>query len=62
MRDLLLVVHPFLTLLVLVATMASTIIAIRVLRTTKHLLRLSEKSNGACEDSKVRGKRRHKQR
>jgi hypothetical protein len=43
MRDLLLVVHPFLTLLVLVAAMASTIIAIRVLRTTKHLLRLSEK-------------------
>jgi hypothetical protein len=43
MRDLLLGVHPFLTLLALVVMMASTIIAIGILRNTRQLLRLSDR-------------------
>ena len=43
MRDLLLEVHPFLTLLVLVVAMAGAIIAHRALRNTRRILRLSER-------------------
>ena len=43
MRDILLEVQPFLTLLVLVVALAGTFFAIRVLQTTSRILRLSER-------------------
>ena len=43
MRDLLLEISPSLTLLVLLTGMSSTIIALFVLRTTRRILRLSER-------------------
>jgi hypothetical protein len=54
MRDLLLEVYPFLTLLVLVVVMASIIIAIRVLRNTRRILRLSERRMDYLTDERDR--------
>jgi hypothetical protein len=54
MRDLLLEVYPFLTLLVLVVVMASIIIAIRVLRNTNRILRLSERRMEYLTDERHR--------
>ena len=54
MRDLLLEVHPFLTLLVLVVMMASIIIAIGILRNTQRILRLSERRMEYLTDERDR--------
>jgi hypothetical protein len=54
MRDLLLEVHPFLTLLVLVVVMAGTIVATEVLRNTNRILRLSERRMQYLEEEQGR--------
>ena len=54
MSDLLLEVHPFLTLLVLVVVMAGAIIAHRALRNTRRILRLSERRMQYLEEEQGR--------
>ena len=54
MRDLLLEIYPFLTLLVLVVMMASTSIAIGILRNTRRLLRSSERRMEYLTDERGR--------